>query len=184
MKIKRYILLLFLALEVFTVKAQDRNIYLSSGGEIILSGAGVNFSGTDVNTNMRFTIFFHLQTQLNFDLSNNVGLYTGLAIRNLGLIMEDYYQNVGYDVDQMDPNFNKNTKIKHRSYALGFPLAIKLGSFDDNFFVYGGAEYEWLFHYKQKKFIDGENINSTVDQRSCESLDPFLVCRGTVSRWN
>jgi hypothetical protein len=158
---KRNILILVLALSVFTLKAQNENIYLSTGGEIILSGADMNFNGTDVNTNMRFTLFFHLQTQLNFDLSNNVGLYTGLAIRNVGLIMEDYYQNVGYDVDQTDPNYNKNTKIKHRSYALGFPIAIKLGSFDDNFFVYGGAEYEWMFHYKQKKFIDGEKYKFT-----------------------
>ena len=151
---KRNILILVLVLSFFTLKAQNKNIYLSSGGEIILSGADVNFNGTDVNTNMRFTIFFHLQTHVNFDLTENVGLYTGFAIRNVGLIMEDYFQNVGYNVGQLHPDYNKNTKVKHRSYALGFPLAIKVGSFDKNFFVYGGAEYEWMFHYKQKKFID------------------------------
>lgn len=152
---KRYLLVLVLSLTAFAMIAQDQKIYMSTGGEIILSGADVNFNGTDVNNNMRFTIFFHLQQQVNFDLTNNVGLYTGLGIRNVGLIMEDYYQNVGYDVDQSHPDYNKNTKIKHRSYALGFPIALKLGSFDDNFFAYGGLEYEWMFHYKQKKFIDG-----------------------------
>ena len=45
-------------------------------------------------------LFFHLQQQVNFDLTDIVGLYTGLGIRNVGLIMEDYYQHVGYDVDQ------------------------------------------------------------------------------------
>ena len=75
--------------------------------------------------------------------------------------MEDYYQNVGYDVDETDPNYNKNTKIKHRSYSLGFPLAIKVGSFEDNFFAYGGVEYEWMFAYKQKKFLDGEKYKFT-----------------------
>ena len=158
---KRSIIILTLTLAVFSLKAQNTDIYMSSGGEIILSGADVGFNGTDVNTNMRFTLFFHLQTQVNFDFSDNIGLYTGFAIRNVGLIMEDYYQNVGYDVDQTDPNYNKNTKIKHRSYAMGFPIAIKLGSFDDNFFAYGGLEYEWMFHYKQKKFIDGEKYKFT-----------------------
>lgn len=169
---KRYLIILTLALTVVAMKAQERDIYFSTGGELILSGADVNFNGTDVNNNMRFTLFFHLQTQLNLDLSNNVGLYTGLAIRNVGLIMEDYYQNVGYDVDQLDPNYNKNTKIKHRSYALGFPLAIKLGSFDDNFFVYGGVEYEWMFHYKQKKFIDGEKYK--FKQWTSDRVNPWM----------
>jgi len=152
---KRIFIFLVLCLAAHTVKSQDQKVYMSTGGEIILSGADVNFNGTDVNNNMRFTIFFHLQQQVNFDLTNNIGLYTGLAIRNVGLIMEDYFQNVGYDVDQSHQDYNKNTKVKHRSYALGFPIAIKLGSFEDNFFAYGGAEYEWMFHYKQKKFLDG-----------------------------
>lgn len=153
---KRNILILVLALSIFTLKAQNENIYLSTGTEVIFSGADVYFNGTDVNTNARFTIFFHLQQQVDFDLSNIVGLYTGFAFRNVGLIMEDLYQNVGYDVDQLDPDYNKNTKIKHRSYALGFPIAIKLGSIDDGLFAYGGFEYAWMFHYKQKKFIDDE----------------------------
>ena len=153
---KRNILILILALSIFTLKAQNENIYLSTGTEIIFSGADVYFNGTDVNTNARFTLFFHLQQQVDFDLTDNIGLYTGFAIRNVGLIMEDLYQNVGYNVDQLHPDYNKNTKIKHRSYSLGFPIAIKLGSLENNFFAYGGFEYEWMFHYKQKKFIDGE----------------------------
>jgi hypothetical protein len=150
-----------LSLLVCSARGQDQKIYMSTGGEIIFSGADVVFNGSDVNTNVRFTLFFHMQQQLNFDLTNNLGLYTGLAIRNVGLIMEDYYQKVGYDVDPSHPDYNKNTKIKHRSYTLGFPIALKLGSFDDNFFAYGGFEYEWMFHYKQKKFIDGAKYKFT-----------------------
>ncbi len=169
---KRSIIILTLTLAVFSLKAQNTDIYMSSGGEIILSGADVGFNGTDVNTNMRFTLFFHLQTQVNFDFSDNIGLYTGFAIRNVGLIMEDYYQNVGYDVDQTDPNYNKNTKIKHRSYALGFPIAIKVGSFKNNFFAYGGLEYEWMFHYKQKKFIDGAKYK--LKEWTSDRVNPWI----------
>ena len=169
---RRLLFILILSLVFFTLEAQNEKIYMTSGGEIILSGADVNFNGTDVNTNMRFTIFFHLQQQVNFDLTNNIGLYTGLGIRNVGLIMEDYYQNVGYDVDNTDPNFNKNTKVKHRSYSLGFPLAVKLGSFDDKFFVFGGVEYEWMFHYKQKKFIDGEKYK--FKQWTSDRVNPWI----------
>jgi hypothetical protein len=169
---KRYLFILVFSLAALTMTAQDQKIYMSTGGEIILSGADVKFNGTDVNTNMRFTIFFHLQQLVNFDLTNNIGLYTGLGIRNVGLIMEDYYQNVGYDVDQSDPDYNKNTKIKHRSYALGFPIALKVGSFNNNFFAYGGLEYEWMFHYKQKKFIDGAKFK--FKEWTSDRVNPWI----------
>lgn len=169
---KKGIIILILTLVAFSIKAQEQKVYMSTGGEIILSGADVNFNGTDVNTNMRFTIFFHMQQQVNFDLTNNFGLYTGLGIRNVGLIMEDYYQRVGYDVDESHPDYNKNTKIKHRSYSLGFPVAIKLGSFSDKFFAYGGFEYEWMFHYKQKKFIDG--TKSKFKEWTSDRVNPWM----------
>jgi hypothetical protein len=169
---RKSLFILICGLVAFSAKAQDQKIYMSTGGEIILSGADVSFNGTDVNNNMRFTIFFHLQQQVNFDFTEIVGLYTGLGIRNVGLIMEDYYQHVGYDVDQSHPDYNKNTKIKHRSYALGFPLAIKVGSLGDNFFAFGGLEYEWMFHYKQKKFIDG--TKSKFKEWTSDRVNPWI----------
>jgi len=131
------------------------NIYRSNGGEIIFSGADVRFNDVDVNTNVRFTLFFHTQQLLNVDLTSKIGLYTGVAIRNIGLITEDLYQNLGFsNIDNTHPNWNKSTKIKRRSYSLGFPLAFKLGTLDKNYFIYAGGEYEWMFHYKQKQFLD------------------------------
>lgn len=153
---KRYFAILVFALAAisFQSKAQT-NIYHTNGFEFILSGADVKFNSVDVNTNMRFTLFFHTQQQFNFDFTNNIGLFTGFAIRNVGFIVEDLYQNVGFaNVDSDNPNWNKNTKIKRRSYSLGFPLAFKIGSFDDHFFFFAGGEYEWMFHYKQKQFLD------------------------------
>jgi hypothetical protein len=169
---KKHFLVMIMILAAYTVEAQDKRIYHTAGGEFIFSGADMNFNGTDVNSNIRFTLFFHTQQQINFDLTNNFGLYTGLAIRNVGLIMEDLYQNVGYDVDNTDPDYNKNTKIKHRSYSLGFPLAVKIGSFDKNYFFYAGGEYEWMFAYKQKKFIDGEKYKFT--EWTSDRVNPWI----------
>jgi hypothetical protein len=169
---KKIIMILTLCLLFYSIEAQQKHIYHSSGSEIILSGADIRFNGKDVSNNMRFTLFFHTQQQLNFDLTDNIGFYTGFAIRNVGLIMEDYYQNVGYDVDNTHPDYNKNTKIKHRSYSLGFPLALKVGSFDKNYFVYAGGEYEWMFHYKQKKFIDG--TKSKFTEWTSDRVNPWI----------
>ncbi len=169
---KRYILILLLILTCATMEAQQNRIYHSGGGEIIFSGADMNFNGANVSNNLRFTLFFHTQQNLNFDLTNNLGLYSGFAIRNIGLIMEDLFQNVGYAVDNTHPDYNKTTKIKHRSYSLGFPLAVKLGSFDKNFFFYAGGEYEWMFHYKQKKFIDGAKYKFT--QWTSDRVNPWI----------
>jgi len=152
------ILAVLVILMVLAIPDTDaQKIYHSSGGETIFSGADVNFNGLDVNTNIRFTLFFHTQHYANLDLTNNIGLFAGLGIRNIGLITEDLYQNVGFlNIDNTHPDYNKNIKIKRRSYSLGFPVALKLGSFSKHFFLFAGGEYEWMFHYKQKLYIDGE----------------------------
>lgn len=171
---KRQIFALIFILTIVTIETRaQKKIYHSNGGEVILSGADVGFNGTAVNTNLRFTLFFHTQHHLNFDLSNHLGLFTGLGIRNVGFIVEDYYQNVGFaNVDNNHPNWNKNTKFKRRSYSLGFPLAIKIGNFDKHFFFFAGGEYEWMFHYKQKLFLDGNKTKFT--EWTSDRVNPWI----------
>ncbi|MCK4745753.1 MAG: hypothetical protein KAT15_01900 [Bacteroidales bacterium] len=156
---KRYVAVLALLTAIVSSPITAQRIYHSNAGEIIFSGADVNYSGVNVNTNIRFTLFFHTQHHINLDLTNNIGLYTGLGIRNVGLITEDLYQNMGFlNIDNTHPDYNKNTKIKRRSYSLGFPVALKLGSISKHFFLFGGYEWEWMFHYKQKLYIDDEKF--------------------------
>lgn len=148
-------------------------MYRSSGGEIIFSNADVRFNNVDVNTNTRFTLFFHVQQFVNLDLTRHIGFFAGGAIRNVGLITEDLYQNVGFsDVDLNHPNWNKNTKIKRRSYSLGFPVAFKLGQLDKNYFLYAGGEYEWMFHYKQKMFLD--DVKSKETDWTSHRVNPWI----------
>src|SRR6056297_349289 len=153
---------LLIAALVFVLNTESKsqvNFYKTNGAEIIFSGADVSLNGTDVNSNMRFTAFFHAQQMFNMDLTRFFGLYTGFGIRNIGLITDDLYQNMGFlGVDDQHADWNKQTKIKRRSYALSFPGAIKIGSMKKQVCLYAGASYEWMFHYKQKLFIDGEKF--------------------------
>jgi hypothetical protein len=160
MKNMRLPVSLTILLLTFTVTAFGQvNIYRSSGAEIIFSGADVAFNNIDVNANMRFTSFFHAEQMLNVDVGRFVGVFTGVGLRNIGFITEDLYQNMGFlNIDDTHVDWNKETKIKRRSYSLGVPLALKIGSMNKQLFFFAGGEYEWTFHYKQKLFIDGEKF--------------------------
>lgn len=153
---KFVILMIFLLGMTFLANenARSQDIYPISSGELIFSFADVEKGDVDVPSLMRFTLFFHYGQFWHFDLNNNVGFFTGGAIRNVGLITreDNIYEGSQYDED---------LKIKRRSYTLGVPLALKSGSFSKNFYIYGGGEYELLFHYKEKIFVEDRKVKST-----------------------
>ena len=66
----------------------QKKIYRSGGGEVILSGADVRFNGaansSAVNTNARFTLFFHTQQNLNIDVGS---LLAGLGLGGLAFAL-------------------------------------------------------------------------------------------------
>jgi hypothetical protein len=129
---------------LFNVSLIAQKLYTVSGGEIIFQSASVEKQGQDVNTNLRFTLFFHAGEYLHYDFGDHVGIFSGLGIRNVGFITDE-----------------GDTTSKFRTYNLGVPLAVKFGSFKKNIFLFGGAEYEWMFHFKQKTFIDNTKTKYT-----------------------
>ncbi|NPA36672.1 MAG: hypothetical protein GXO47_07465, partial [Chlorobi bacterium] len=106
----------------------------------------------NINTNMRFSAFLNFAQDWHYDFSNNFGLYTGFAFRNIGLIIDDYQYS--------DMNHLSYDKVKRRSYTLGMPLAFKFGNFDSNMYLFGGTEIELLFHYKEKYWINDTKYKS------------------------
>jgi hypothetical protein len=100
------------------------------------------------SNNVRYTVFFHLGQYIHMDFGDRFGLYSGLGIRNVGMITDETLpqtvSTTGASVLYTD------YKIIRRQYMLGIPLAIKLGSFKNHFYVFGGGEYEMAFHLKEK----------------------------------
>lgn len=152
---KIYSIIVLLNFLLVLQQTDAQAIYPVSSGEMIFSFSDVEQNGVNVPTNMRFTIFINYGQYWHFDLSNSIGLYTGGAIRNVGFITE---QN--------------DIKIKRRVYTLGVPLALKLGSFKDNLYIFGGGEYEFPFHYKQKIFVDDSKIKKSqwLSERTLQFL--------------
>ncbi len=134
-------LLAILILTVSAVSAQER-VYSTSGWEFIFSGASIKDSGAELPSIMRFTIIVNLQSYLNVDMSDNFGIFAGLAVRNVGFI---------YDV----PNTGQRKKI--RTYNIGIPIGFKAGNLNKTF-LYGGYEIEFPFNYRERTF---ENERST-----------------------
>ena len=95
-------------------------------------------------TNLRFTAFLHLCQNWHLDFTNNIGVFTGLGLRNVGLITDEVLPNP-QDETQMI-----NYKIIRRLYTLGVPLSLKLGSFKDHLYIYMGGELELALHFKEK----------------------------------
>ena len=136
-----------LALFIMAIStAFGQKTYFTSGGEMIFSFASID-DGSSESSTIRWAPVLNFQTMLNADMSPNFGLFTGLAVRNVGYIY-DHYQ---------DPS-GTYYKKKFRSYNLGLPLGIKIGNLD-KFFIYGGYEIEFPFAYKEKTFDGGDKID-------------------------
>ena len=129
-------------------KENKSKAYVTSGGEIIFSFANAEQNGNSLSTAVRFSPVFNLQVMLNQDLNKNFGLFTGLAVRNVGYITHDY----------IDPSNSLEYKKKFRTYNLGIPLGFKAGDLSKTFF-YGGYEVELAFSYKEKTYDGGDKID-------------------------
>lgn len=135
-----------------TLLFSQTKIYAVTSGEFLFQTAQVSFTEQFMQDNpsaelvgnpLRFTLFLHLGQYMHFDFTDNLGLYSGVGMRNVGFISDER-------LDINNSGTVQDFKIIRRSYNLGVPLAIKIGSFKNNFYFFAGGEYELMFAYKEK----------------------------------
>jgi hypothetical protein len=173
--------LLFIAMMFFAMTSfSQKNVYWTTGGELIYSWGQLEYTddykaGASApsisDMPVRFTCFFHIGQNIHLDLSNKLGLYSGFGIRNIGMISDENLPTPG------TPDANFQAKVIRRTYSLGIPLAIKLGSFDDNFFLFGGGEIEWAFHMKEKWWDEHDrdgNKTKNTEWFAGDRINPWL----------
>jgi hypothetical protein len=152
---KTYTLIIFCTLLAVSGFSQSRT-YITSGFEIIFSEANISDENNpEATSTLRFAPVINPQSMLNVDMSKNIGIFTGLAIRNVGYIYDEYNT-------VLPDGVTEPIKKKFRTYNLGIPVGLKLGDLN-GLFIYGGYEVEFPFVYKEKTFnTAGEKTNTDV----------------------
>ncbi|WP_341834387.1 hypothetical protein WJU16_15450 [Chitinophaga pollutisoli] len=132
--------------------------YVTAGGNgPLLSFANVKNNDERVRNIPRFTIFFNVGTNYNYDFNNNIGIFSGLNIKNIGLITKP----------------TDNVKLKQRVYTLGVPVGFKIGDLRSGTFLFFGGEYDMAFNYKEKYFLDGDK-KSKFNEWFSDRTDLFM----------
>ena len=153
-------LFVFFFLNQLSLNAQKT--YTITSGEIIFSWANLELtdafqnaypSARIIDTPTRFTFFLHLSQYLHLNFTDNVGFISGLSLRNVGFISDEILPAVPNPTSETD---YQGYKIVRRLYNVGVPLALKLGSFKNNVYLFGGGEIEWGVHMKEKWWNDNQ----------------------------
>ncbi len=168
MKSNFYLLFITVMLMANTATAQSNSgFYTTSGGEMIFSFATIDDNGSETGNIIRWSPVFNFQNLVNYDVNRSIGFFSGINIRNVGFIYDNYQY----------PEAETTVKKKFRNYTVGVPFGIKLGRMD-KLFLYGGYEIEFPFNYKEKTFENEkktDKFNVWFSNRVPSFYHTFLV---------
>lgn len=136
---------LSLGLSLYAQETSTKNWYTVGASETILSWGSVEATGLETGNIVRFSPFINFATQFHKDFSEKSGFYTGLAIRNVGIITD----------------LNDSVRVKQRVYTLGIPIAVKFGDMNGNLAAIG-IDNEFAVNYKQKVYVNEEKSKSNI----------------------
>jgi len=149
-------LLTLIVILLFANFSFAQKVYNTTAGEMIFGFSNAAYTTPDagdklhdgnkegsITDAMRFTVWFHVGTYWHYDFNNNIGVYSGISNRNIGFITKEAATKETTDL----------VKWKRRAYSVGVPLAVKFGDLENGFYFFVGAQYEWLYHYKEKEFL-------------------------------
>lgn len=124
-----------------SVKLVRKKLYWSSGMDMFLFSTSQTTSlpsKTDGLTPLRFTYFPNVAFNLNYDISKNIGVFTGIGLKNIGFT-EKFPTN--------------DSTVKRRVLAIGVPLGIKFGNTHKHTFGFIGGGADLALNYKEKGYI-------------------------------
>jgi hypothetical protein len=134
---------IIICLVLLTFSSKGQTTYPVSQTDLIFSLASMNSTAVSSSPVVRFSGFINHEWQLHIDFNKSLGLYTGIGLKNIGMI--NHFDNYGIN-------------FKQRAYALGVPLAFKLGSMKGQTYIVVGGEANIMTQYKQKFLFDNTKM--------------------------
>lgn len=120
----------------------DRS-YQSSAFELAAMDARIDYKGSSDGGVVRFAPVIQAQHSFNYDLGAHAGVFAGASVNNIGFIYQDPN---GVDV------------FKFRTYNLGLPVGVKLGTMERGL-LFAGWSVEWPVNYREKTFSYGDRTD-------------------------
>lgn len=129
-----------------------KKFYLSNSFDGALFGFGINNSSPFLNgglpTNFstpRFSYFWNVGFDANYDFNDYIGLFTGVGVKNIGLI------------EKAESFFTGTITRKRRVYTIGAPLGLKVGNIKKKYYAFLGGGVDLPFHFKEKAYVTKKN---------------------------
>lgn len=156
----RQLLLSFIALSIFTCQSYAQNtsgdastskkkFVASTVVETsLLQFANGCYADDSLEAVVRFTYFFNMGVDFNYQASKRFKPFFGLNMKNIGLIIKKEDSVNTY-------------RWKHRVYTVGVPIGIKLYFLEKNKLMFkAGADFSYAFNYKKKYFVNKTKTKS------------------------
>lgn len=143
--------------------AKKNKNYTSVGVE----GSLLQFARLNSNTRVmpRYTYFFNMGVDYNRRLDNTVSVFTGLHLKNLGLIQVEHVQ-----ANALNGNILPfDIKTKERVYTLGAPIGLRVYSRNRNTEVKLGMDCSVALNYKNKQFWNNKKVDKYNEWFSSEA---------------
>jgi hypothetical protein len=137
-------------------KGKKGAAYTTSGGNF---GAFSWLSGSNYNSNVRASFVLMGDIARNYNITNNIAIYAGLSIRNLGFADRD-----------------SGKVFRARNNYLGVPIGIRIGNLKNKTELMLGGGMDYALHYKSKVWIEGDK--SDTKDKYCKYGEK------TVTKWN
>jgi hypothetical protein len=132
--------------------AKKRNKNYTSVG---IEGSLIQFARMNTSEKIvpRYTYFFNVGVDYNRRLDNTVSVFTGIHMKNVGLI----------HVERVSPNSGTQApfdiKTKERVYTLGAPIGVRVYSRNHKTEFKVGMDCGLALNYKYKQFIGKNKID-------------------------
>jgi len=134
---------------------------------MIFSTAFIDRIGTKSLGTLRFTAWFHIGATYNYNINKNVGIFTGLDLKNIGFI-EKFKVN--------------DLTTKQRVYTLGVPVGLRLGNMQKRNYLFLGGGLDLALQYKSKYWDVNTKKTKTNDWFSDKTnlLMPYVFVGAAI----